>query len=95
MVATQDARSLIKSTFPGHDSRIDHAYKENELFRDLCQDYRSCAQALERWRRMNGDEPSSRAREYVELLAELTNEVQSWLCGPQDGTTPVRRGEVR
>lgn len=95
MVATQDAKSLIKSTFPGHDSRIDHAYEENELFRDLCRDYRSCVRALDRWRQMNGDEPSSRTPEYVELLAQLTNEVESWLFALQDGTTPVRRGEAR
>lgn len=95
MVARQDGRSLIKSTFPGHDLLIDRAYEENQSFKDLSQDYQSCAVALERWRRMNGDEPSSRAREYTELMAELTNEVESWLRALQHGATLLRRGDAR
>jgi hypothetical protein len=93
MTARQDARTLVTSSFPGHDSLIDRAYRENESFRDLCQDYRNCALALDRWRRQKGDQPSRRAREYAELLAELTGEVESWLGALRTDAGPLgRRG---
>lgn len=78
MVARQDALSLVKGTFPGHDPSLDRAYRESESFRDLCHDYRNCARALERWRQY-GPETSPRVREYVDLLAQLEREVESCL----------------
>ena len=79
MVSKQDTRSLIKRAFPGRESLVDRSYRENRSFRDLCQDYRDCAETLERWRRSEGSASSSRAREYAELLAELAQEIESWL----------------
>ena len=87
------SRSLIKRSFPGHDSLIDRAYQESASFRDLCRDYRECAQALERWRRLNGVDLSSRTREYLELLAELAEEVELWLGALESGAVPERRSE--
>lgn len=86
------SRSLIKRSFPGHDSLIDRAYRENESFRDLCHDYCNCALALERWRRLIGVDPSSRNREYLELLAELAEEVESWLGAMETGAEPQHQG---
>jgi len=95
MVSRQDARSLIKSAFPGHDSLVDRACRESASFRDLCQDYRNCAVALERWRRLSDDEPSPRVHEYTELLAELAEEIASCLAGMTDGAAPQLRGGGR
>ena len=54
MVSKQDTRSLVKREFPGRESLVERAYRENRSFRDLCGDYRDCAEALERWRRSEG-----------------------------------------
>lgn len=90
----QDARSLVTHSFPGLEALIEDAYRTSPSFRDLCQDYRNCTLALERWRRQSGDEPSQRAKEYAELLAELTVEVRSWLDELQNGAAKSRpRGD--
>ena len=94
MVSRRDTRSLIKSTFPGHDSLIDRAYRESASFRVLCRDYRDCALALERRRLLDGAETSSVTREYAELLAELACELESWLGAMRFGPVPPDRGGV-
>jgi hypothetical protein len=95
MASRQGTDSLIRSAFPGHDSLIERAFRENRAFRELCQDYRACAVALERWRRLQGEEPSSRAREYAELLAQLGSEIASWIEGMESVSTPLRPGGPR
>ena len=79
MISKQDTLSFVTSALPGRDSLIERAYRENRSFRGLCRDYRECAEALERWRRSEVSESSSRVREYSELLASLAQEIESWL----------------
>ena len=79
MKSKQDARSLVVRAFPGHEAAIDRSLRNHASFRELCEDYRKCAAALNRWQRLNGDGPSSRSREYGELLAELAGELEAWL----------------
>jgi hypothetical protein len=81
MSSNQDTLSLVKSALPGRDSLIERAYRANCSFRGLCQDYRKCAEALERWRRSEVSVSCSRAQEYAELLAALAQEIESWLTG--------------
>lgn len=88
MVARHDTRMFIKNAFPGHDGLIERAYRESLSFRDLCQDYRNCAVALDRWRRQSGEGPSSRTQEYTDLLLKLRAEVESWLAEADSGTRP-------
>ena len=95
MVPKHDARSLIKSRFPDHALLIDRACGEHATFRELCQDYRQCALALERWRRLSDDELSPRVQEYAGLLADLTQELESWLGAMQNGVAQQRRGGPR
>jgi len=73
------ARSLVRAAFPGHDSLVDRLFRDHEGFRELCDDYRRCAVALDRWQRLNGDDPSARGREYAALLTELAVEIETWL----------------
>lgn len=84
MASKQDIVAHIKSSFPGRDRIIDLAYRNDPGFRELCNDYGNCAGALERWRRLNGDEPSPRSEEYGELLTELADEVLTWLDAAGD-----------
>jgi hypothetical protein len=86
MLVRQDARSLVKSAFPGRDALIDRGFQENVSFRDLCRDYRECSLALERWRRLSGADPSARAREYAGLLEMLAEELESCLSAMDDSS---------
>lgn len=95
MGAGQDARRTVKRAFPGRDALIDRSFSVHRSFRELCQDYRNCAVALERWRRLSDDEPSQRAREYAELLAELACEIEAWLGAIDFGAAHQRRGDPR
>jgi hypothetical protein len=79
MISKQDTLSVVTRALPGRDSLIERTYRENRSFRDLCQDYRKCAEALERWRRSEASASSSRIREYAELLTALGREIESWL----------------
>jgi hypothetical protein len=86
MVSRLNTQALIMSVFPGRDALIERAFRDSNSFRDLCRDYRNCAAALERWRRSEGGASSSRAREYAELLNDLTQEVESWLDAIGNGS---------
>jgi hypothetical protein len=95
VTSRQKTPSLIAAEFPGRDSLIDHAYREDLSFRDLCRDYRKCAAALDDWRRSDDNAASSRAREYAELLHQLSSEISSWLEAMESGSTTLRRGDPR
>lgn len=74
-----DTLSLIRNSFPGRDALIQRALRDVESFRALCEDYRECSAALERWEQRNGDEAVRRREEYTQLLAELDEDVRTWL----------------
>ncbi|HSN54156.1 MAG TPA: hypothetical protein VLT32_05770 [Candidatus Sulfomarinibacteraceae bacterium] len=95
MGSRQDARLLVVRAFPDREAAIDRALRDHASFRELCEDYRKCASALKRWRRLNGDGPSSRSREYAELLADLTAELEAWLEDLRDGQEHPIGGEPR
>ena len=70
---------MIQARFPGRERSIARAFGENGSFRDLCDDYRKCASAVDRWQRQKGKSAVSRRREYEELLDELHVEIREWL----------------
>ena len=89
-----DARSFVRQCFPEIGALIERAYRNSPSFRDLCQDYRNCAVALDRWIQLAGDEPAQRVEEYTELLAELAAEVESWIVEMQkDETSRSKDGD--
>ena len=87
MKAKPDIAAQISSSFPGYERLIDHAYRSDPTFRELCDDYRKCAVALKRWQHLDGDKPSPRTEEYSELLAELAEEVKEWLDATTDDSS--------
>lgn len=91
MTSSKQTPSLIAREFRGRDSLIDRAYREHPVFRDLCRDYRTCAEALEAWRRSDDEAASSRAREYADLLTRLGHEISSWLDAVESGSMPLGR----
>ena len=86
--------------FEGWECYIEIACHENGEFRSLCEDYAVCALSLENWQASDAAVAVQRQNEYTELLAELKQEILSWLdhryvhdqsdkvTGPHDPSTP-------
>ena len=79
-----DTLSLIRTSFASHDRIIERAYRDSRSFRDLCGDYRRCVAVLHRWEHRDEPESDSRRQEYTQLLAELTDEIDSWFEALKD-----------
>jgi transposase-like protein len=94
MKSRQDISAGIKSSFPGYERLIDLAIRDDSSFRELCEDYQMCANALRRWQRLNGEETSSRCEEYSELLTELAEEIETWLDETENDSPRVSRIET-
>jgi hypothetical protein len=77
--AIRSSLSLVQAEFPGQARLIESVYRDNRPFRELCDDYRKCVAARDRWQRLEGNQPVPRWQEYHELLGELRSEIQTWL----------------
>jgi len=77
--------------FPRWRSRIESEYCLNEPFRALCDDWRICAEARERWSLSEAPVATLRRNEYEEWLTELEQEIEEWLQHELHAT-PVRAG---
>lgn len=75
-----DVKSLIGNAYPGCGEIIEHGFREYPAFRELCEDYRRCAVALEGWRKPGCVAHQERVHEYEELLADLAREIESWFA---------------
>lgn len=67
--------------FPEHRSGILDLYHKNELFRNTCQDYKKCKEALFYWSSLDSENSAMRRSEYGELLLSLENEIINDLTG--------------
>lgn len=74
-----DELSLINNRFAGSEVLIERAFLENSVFRSLCEDYRECAEALERWKNSESENAAERQKEYAEMLIELEHDIKDWL----------------
>ena len=92
MGSREDTKACVAAAFPESVSLIERAYRENSSFRDLCRDYRKCAETLETWRQSEDASSSSRAREYAELLSELAEELETWLGDVAVSPAPLSEG---
>ncbi len=86
--------AMINRRFAGHEQAVERAFGASESFRGLCRDYLACATALARWQESDSDEAQLRVREYSDLLAELTSEIQSQLRVEEQFGNPPSQGEV-
>lgn len=80
-MGTLEKRTLaaIERRFPGTKEIVQREFTTSESFRGLCRDYVTCATALARWQGSDAEQGRARSKEYSELLAELTRELQARL----------------
>lgn len=65
--------------FKGWESYIEYSCHKDGEFRALCEDFAVCERALENWKASDAIVALQRQKEYAELLADLEQEIQSWL----------------
>lgn len=75
----ETTRLLIQRAFPDHGELIERGLLESPTFRELCDDYRRCAIALNDRKRRSRGGNAERVCEYEQLLAELAEEIRGWL----------------
>ena len=75
----EDSLARVTKHFDGWECYIQCSYNENDEFRSLCEDYAACARSLENWQASDAAVAVQRQNEYAELLAELKQEIHSWL----------------
>jgi len=75
----EDSIARVIKHFKGWECYIECSCLENSEFRSLCEDYAVCARALEKWQASDATVADQRRKEYAEWLAELQQEIRSWL----------------
>lgn len=92
MIIDRDTLSLIRTSFAGHEKLIERAFGESRSFQTLCEDYRQCNEALQRFEQRSAAESDARSQEYADLLVELGSEIQNWLEAMEVGVSYLSRG---
>jgi hypothetical protein len=75
----EDSIARVIKHFEGWECSIERACQESDEFRSMCEDYAVCARSLENWQASDAAVAVQRRKEYTELLAELKQEIHSWL----------------
>lgn len=70
--------------FPDHWAAITALLRADADFRSLCEDYGQAVEALRRWQASPGHETSVDVREFLNLVAELEQEILSALGTESD-----------
>lgn len=83
-----DTLTLIRTSFPDRDEFIEHAFRQSESFRSVCEDYCECIAVLERWKQLETAEAPIRRQEYAELIVGLDREIRIWLEEMEKGGAP-------
>ena len=78
-VPMDDPLACVVTRLPARAEAITAEFGRSESFRSLCEDFQVCVEAVARWQRKEGPAAVERRREYAESLAELEQEIGSWL----------------
>lgn len=92
MDVDRDTLSLIRTSFAGRERLIERVFGESRSFQTLCEDYRQCNEALQRFEQRSSAESYARSQEYADLLVELGSEIQNWLEAMEVGPSYSSRG---
>jgi hypothetical protein len=70
---------FVLQQFPEQQREIRSLFRGNDNFKGVCEDYRTCAEALQYWNRSGSEEASTRREEYGMLLRDLHAEILEYL----------------
>ena len=76
-----DKARHIGERFPDKKHTINLLMAEDSEFRDLCEDYDACVDALRYWTKSKAPEAETRVTEYHGLIQELEDEINQALVG--------------
>ena len=79
MARNAAALAVVKSGFADQQEKVELEFENNEVFRNLCEEFEQCSSAIEHWKNNETADAEQRAQEYVDLLAELRQEIETWL----------------
>ena len=75
MAVIKSSLFYVFKRFPEHKDAIHQHFRKNENFQTICDDYRQCAEALDRWNGSTSEEAPARRNEYADLLQDLESEI--------------------
>ena len=78
-MTSEDDLDFVVNRVPEQARAIYREYERSGSFRALCEDFRTCAEALERWEESDAPGASTRVVEYRQCLGELKTEIEEWL----------------
>ena len=70
---------FVIDTFPQYRKKIEILYKDNGIFKELCDHYDLCSKTLDSWKKSRKKEAPARRMEYEELLRCLEEEIHQYL----------------
>ena len=70
---------MVMKRFPDRKESIKRLFKESENFRNACEDYQVCSEALGHWNQSVSEEAAAPREEYAALLRELEEEILKML----------------
>ncbi|MEE4218187.1 MAG: hypothetical protein V2I48_11295 [Xanthomonadales bacterium] len=76
---TEDFLDFVVNRAPDRAREIHREYARSDSFRTLCGDFRTCAEALARWKSSDAPGAPERVVEYTQSLRELELEIEEWL----------------
>ena len=71
----------VINRLPEHAYVLKKYFQSNQKFRNMCEDYRKCHDALTYWTQSQKEGSREPRKEYAELLAELEAEIIEFLDG--------------
>jgi hypothetical protein len=86
-----DVMRHIREVLSDQKDSIDLLSAEDSLFRDICNDFDTCVDALNFWRSSDAADAAARALEYGELVEGLFEEISRTLP-VKPKTNPEREG---
>jgi hypothetical protein len=75
MTVIRPSLFIVMKQFPDHKEVIKRLFMESENFRNICEDYRLCDEALRNWDHSTSEERTARREEYAAILRELEKEI--------------------
>lgn len=74
-----DKTHLIQNRFPDKSETISLLIQEDPEFREMCEDYDDCVNALHYWKNSKENDAEHRVKEYRTLIHELETEIMEVL----------------